>query len=405
MKAIIMAAGKSTRTYPLTLTRPKPLLKVLNKPILAHQLEALQGFVDEAVLVVGYLHEQIRECFGEEYGGIRIRYVEQKEQLGTGHAVLQCAEAVSEPFLVMNGDDLFARGDLERMSQAHQAALVKKVEDPRLYGIYEVTDGDRVVRIVEKPTDVFSNLANIGVYKFEPNVFDVLRNTKPSVRGEIEITCAVQTLAETSDFRVVPMQEYWLPVGYPWHLLEANEYFIKNRMEPAIHGEVSPLAQLNGPVYVGEGSKVQAGVVIDGPVYIGKGCSVGPNCYLRAGTTLCDGAKAGHCVELKNTILMDGAAVPHLSYVGDSVLGEKTNFGAGTITANLRHDNKNISAMVKGARVDSGRRKLGAMVGDGVHTGINTCLYPGRMLWPHTITYPGECVRKDVTEIRRTPQK
>ena len=93
MKAVILAAGKSTRTYPLTLTRPKPLLPILNKPILAHQLDALHGLIDEAVIVVGYLQEQIHERFGDAYRGIRMTYVEQREQLGTGHAVLQCRDA------------------------------------------------------------------------------------------------------------------------------------------------------------------------------------------------------------------------------------------------------------------------------------------------------------------------
>lgn len=404
MKAIIMAAGKSTRTYPLTLTRPKPLLKVVNKPILAHQLDALGGLVDEALVVVGYRKEQIAETFGDAYNGIRLRYVEQKEQLGTGHAALQCAEYVDEPVLVMNGDDLYAPADLRRMAEQEQAALVKEVEDPRLYGIYEVTDGNRAVCLVEKPDDVFSNIANIGVYTFQPNVFEVLRKVEPSKRGEIEITSAVQMLAETSDFRVVTVEGYWLPIGYPWHLLEANEYFLHHHFEPVVQGKVSPLAEVNGAVHVGEGSEVRAGVVIDGPVYIGKNCKVGPNCWLRPGATLCDGAHVGHAVEIKNSILFDGAATPHLSYVGDSIIGADSNFGAGTITANLRHDGATVSAYVKGKKVDTGRRKLGAIVADDVHTGINSCLYPGRMLWPGTFTYPGEAVRKDVTEVERPAQ-
>lgn len=404
MKAVIMAAGKSTRTVPLTLTRPKPLLKVLNKPILAHQLDALRGVVDEAVVVVGYRKEMIQMAFGASYEGIRLTYVEQAEQRGTGHALLQCAGRINEPFIAMNGDDLYASSDLAQLAAADQACLVKRVSDPRLYGICEVIDGNRLVRLIEKPTEITSDLASIGAYKFTPAVFDVLQAIEPSPRGEIEVTDAVQRLAETSDFRVVEVSGYWLPIGYGWNLLEANEYFIDAFLERGIHGEVSPAAHINGRVYIGEGSVVRSGVVIDGPVYIGKHCSVGPNCWLRPGTTLCNGAKVGHAVEVKNSILFDGAAVPHLSYVGDSVIGEKTNFGAGTITANLRHDGANIQSFVNGRMVDTGRRKLGAIVGDGVHTGINTCLFPGRKLWPHVITFPGECVRRDVTDVQRLPQ-
>ena len=104
----------------------------------------------------------------------------------------------------------------------------------------------------------------------------------------------------------------------------------------------------------------------------------------------------GQSCEIKNSILFDGCAVPHLSYVGDSIIGERTNFGAGTITANVRHDGGTIKSMVKGEMIDTGRRKLGAIVGDHVHTGIKTSLYPGRKLWPGTCTRPGEAVARDI---------
>ena len=396
MKAVIFAAGKSTRTYPLTLTRPKPLLPVANKPIGAHQIEALPASVDTVIMVVGYREEMIRAYFGAEYGGRKIEYVTQTEQKGTGHALLQCAPLISEPFLAFNGDDLYARDDFEALSKQEQAALVKTVADPRLFGIYEVTDGNRVVRLVEKPKEVFSNLANIGAYKFTPEVFEVLAHTPPSERGEIEITCAIQTLAERGDFRAVTAERYWLPIGYAWDLLDANLYMLENHMPVEIHGEVSPAAHVHGPLYVGKGSAVLPGVYIEGPVMIGEGCKVGPNCYLRPGTVLGRGCKVGQGCEVKNSILMDGASVPHLSYVGDSVIGEKANLGCGTVTANYRHDGKNHRSQIKDVLVDTGRRKLGAIIGDGVHTGIHTSIYPGRKLWPHTSTLPGEVVREDV---------
>jgi UDP-N-acetylglucosamine diphosphorylase / glucose-1-phosphate thymidylyltransferase / UDP-N-acetylgalactosamine diphosphorylase / glucosamine-1-phosphate N-acetyltransferase / galactosamine-1-phosphate N-acetyltransferase len=405
MQAVIMAAGRSTRTYPLTLTRPKPLLPVMNKPILAHQLDALQGLVDGVVLVVNYRREQIEERFGDEYNGLPLKYVVQNDPLGTGHAVLQCADLVSEPFLAMNGDDLYAPGDLRRLAEEEQAALAKEVPDPRLYGIYELTDGNRAVRLVEKPVDVFSNLANVGAYKFTPDVFDVLAETEASERGEIEITSAIQTLAETGDFRVVTMDGYWLPVGYPWHLLDVNEHFLRTEGQLDIKGEVDPHAHINGRVAIGAGTVVRSGVVIDGPVCIGENASLGPNCWIRPGTTIGNGCRVGQASEIKNSILMDGAAVPHLSYAGDTVIGEGSNFGAGTITANVRHDGKNVQSMVKDQLVDSGRRKLGAIVADNVHTGIHTSIYPGRKLWPNTSTYPGETVTKDITEVRRRPPR
>ena len=396
MKAVIMVAGQSTRTYPLTLTRPKPLLKVANKTILARQLDALTSVVDEAVLIVHYLKEQIIEAFGDRYGSIKLTYVDQPEPLGTGHAVLMAADAIGEPFLAMNGDDLYAPEDLRALAECAQGALVKEVPDPRLYGIYEVTGDDLAVRIVEKPKDVFSNLANVGAYKFTPQIFDVLRDTPPSERNEIEVTSAIQTLAEQGDFHVVRTQGYWLPIGYPWHLLDANEYLLKTRQEIAIEGDISPHAHITGDVAIGPGTVVRPGAIIEGPVAIGANCTIGPNCWVRPGTSIGDGCRVGQAVEIKNSILMDGAFVSHLSYVGDSVIGEHANFGAGTITANVRHDGATIRSMVKGELIDSGRTKLGAIVGDHVHTGVHTSIYPGRKLWPHTGTRPGETVAKDV---------
>lgn len=395
MKAVIMAAGKSTRTYPLTLTRPKPLLKVANRPILAHQIDALSGVADAIVLVVGYRAEMIRETFGDRYGDTPIQYVTQTEQRGTGHAILQCAGVLDGPFLAMNGDDLYAPEDLARVAIEEQAALAMNVPDPRLYGIYEVAGDHRAVRLVEKPTEIFSHLANIGVYKFTPDVFDVLRHTEPSIRGEIEITSAVQTLAERGLFRVVETTGYWVPIGYPWHLLDANALML-SRMKPCVEGQVHPAAIVNGCVSIGKGTVVHSGVVIDGPVAIGEHCSIGPNCCLRPGTSIGNGCRIGPSVEIKNSIFMDGAFACHLSYVGDSVVGENANLGCGTVTSNVRHDGGYHRSMVNGVLVDTGRKKLGAIIGDNVHTGIHTSLYPGRKLWPGATTRPGEAVSKDI---------
>jgi len=397
MKAVIMAAGKSTRTYPLTLTRPKPLLKVANKMILARQLDALGPLVDGVVLVVGYMAPRIEETFGRQYNGLPLTYIEQKEQLGTGHAILQCADCVGEPFLAVNGDDLYDPTDLAKLASVDgQAALAKAVPDPRLYGIFEVDDDNWAVRLVEKPAEVFSNLANVGAYRFTPEVFDVLDDTAPSERGEIEITCAIQALADHGAFRVVEMEGYWLPIGYPWHLLDANAYMLEHELEHNVQGEVSPAAHITRPVAIGKGTVIRAGVVIDGPVLIGEECTIGPNCWLRPGTTLGNRCRVGQGSELKNSVLMDGAAAPHQNYVGDSVVGEKTNLGCGTVTANVRNDGGNVKSMVKGKLIDTGRRKLGAIIGDHVHTGIHTAIYPGRKIWPHAATRPGEQVQRDI---------
>lgn len=393
--AVILAAGKSTRTHPLTLTRPKPLLPILNKPIIQHQLEALRGVVDRVVIVVGYRADMIREALGTSFDGMAIAYVEQTEQKGTGHAVLCCREAVKGPFIAINGDDLYHTDDLKALAERENASLVKTVEDPRLYCIYETKD-DRVVRIEEKPKEIFSNLAGIGAYSFTPDVFDVLEKTAPSSRGEIEITSAIQTLAETGGYRVVPAKGFWLPIVYPWNLLDASTALMDEGFVNRIKGEVKRGAHVQGKVTIGTGTLIRPGVVIDGPVIIGDDCVIGPSCWIRPYTTIGSGCKVGQGVEIKGSIIMDGARVPHLTYVGDSVVGCDANLGCGTVTANFRHDGANHRSMIKGELVDTGRRKLGAIIGDHVHTGINTSIYPGRKLWPNTSTLPGQVVDRDI---------
>ncbi len=396
MKAILMSAGKSTRTYPLTLTRPKPLLKIANKPILAYQLEALKGMVDSVILVVGYRKEMIQEAFGDSYQGMPIEYIVQNDLKGTGHALLQCADKVDGPFIAMNGDDIYDAQDIGRLLNVECGALAKEVADPSLYGIYECDEAGKALDLTEKPEKPASSLANMGVYRLDASVFDILRQTEPSERGEIEITSALAELINRGTLEVVRAEGYWLPIGYPWHLLEANEFILNDALRPSIEGEVSDGAHLQGIVVVGRGSIIRPGVVIDGPVVIGRNCHIGPNCWLRPGATIGDNCKVGQGCEVKNSILFDGAAVPHLSYVGDSIIGENTNLGCGTITANYRHDGGYMKSMVQGKAVLTGRRKFGTVIGDNVHTGINTCIYPGRKLWPNTSTLPGEIVRKDI---------
>ena len=398
MKAIIMAAGQSTRTHPLTLTRPKPLLRVMDKTIIEHQLDALTGVVDTAIIIVGYMKEMIMDAMGDSYGAITIKYVEQKKQLGTGHAVLQCADLIEEPFIAINGDDLYDSNDLSKLALESNAVLVKPVDNPSIYGIIEANSDGKVMSLVEKPSEPVSNLASVGAYKFTPEIFNILENTDRSERSEIEITSAIQILIEKGDFRAVEMEGYWLPVAYPWHLLEANEYFLNTKLKNEIHGDVNPAAQINGDVYIGEGAVIMPGVLIDGPVYIDDNCIIGPNCWLRPYTTLGKGCRVGQASETKNVVFFDGAAAPHQNYIGDSVIGEKVNLGCGTVTANLRHDNANVKSMVKGELVDTGRRKCGTFIGDHVHTGIHTDILPGRKLWPNTITQPGQVVRRDIEE-------
>lgn len=185
-------------------------------------------------------------------------------------------------------------------------------------------------------------------------------------------------------------------ITYAWDLLRANAEAMTSRKTYVQESGAHASLYVDGRLQLGKGTKILPGVVIEGDVIIGDNCKVGPNCYIRGSTAIGDKCHVGQAVEIKNSILLSGTNVGHLSYLGDTILGEKVNFGAGTITSNLRHDGGPHRSPVAGRMVDTGRRKLGAIVGDGVHTGIHTSLYPGRKLWPKTSTLPGAIVDKDI---------
>ena len=395
VQAVILAAGKSTRMYPLTLTRPKPLLPVLNRTIIERTLEQIYSLVSEIIIVVGYKKEMILDHLGASYRGVPLRYVIQKEQLGTGHALMLVRPYLKGRFVVINGDDLYHKDDIRSLLSHKYALLVNEVEDPRIYGVI-VTDGDRVRKLVEKPKRPPSDLANTGVYALDLAIFDL--DLKKTSRDEYEIVDYINYLIKHSEVNYHTVKHYWLPIGYPWQLLNAHEFFIEHIKRSAIRGKIEPKVSIKGNVIVESGAVVRSGTYIEGPAIIGKNCIVGPNTYIRKGTVLGAGSKVGNGCEIKNSILFEHVKVGHLSYVGDSILAEDVSLGAGTITANLRHDGKGVKSAVKGNLVDSGRRKFGAILGAGVHTGIHTSIYPGRKMWPGTSTLPSQTVKYDMME-------
>ncbi len=198
---------------------------------------------------------------------------------------------------------------------------------------------------------------------------------------------ALQIEADKASFQIV----------YPWHILAINEDALSDVAEK-IDGCVRERVTIDGTLVLGEGSTILPGVYIEGIAVVGKNCKIGPNCYIRGTTYVADSCHIGQAVEVKNSILMTKVAAGHLSYIGDSIVCPKTNFGAGTIISNFRHDGKNHRSMVDGVLVDTGRRKFGAIIGDNVHTGIHSSIYPGRKLWPDVSLRPGFVVQKDLKE-------
>lgn len=399
MKGVILAAGKGTRMGPLTESRPKGMLPVANKPLLEHIILSLkEAGISEFLVVIGYRKEKIIDHFKDGSSlGVSIQYVEQNKQMGTADAVAAARNLVDERFLVTNGDVIAGSSDIKKLFNTKGDAVLaaKKVTVPEDYGILFVK-GSRIEKLVEKPKESTSDLANAGIYVFSPAIFDAIDNTKPSRRGEYEITDSIQFLIDHGNGPSCVVLEKLQDIGFPWHLLEANEMLLNNRVDWDVMGEIEPYATLKGNVAVGEGTIIRNGAYIVGPAVVGKNCDIGPNCYIRPATSIGDGVRIGNGVEVKNSIVMGTTHIGHLSYVGDSIIGEGCNFGAGTKVANLRHDGKTILVELGGRKFDSGRRKLGVIMGDNVHTGINSMINVGATVAGRAFIDPGEFVKGSV---------
>jgi bifunctional UDP-N-acetylglucosamine pyrophosphorylase/glucosamine-1-phosphate N-acetyltransferase len=397
VKAVLLAAGEGQRLLPVTSTRPKHLIKVAGKPILQFCIDAVKtAGLSEVIIVTHYMSDKIREYFGDGSSqGLKISYVEQKELLGTGNAALAAKAYVDndDEFVLVYGDLLFASDTVKQAITLYRALKCEAVmaavtvDNPENYGVVEFTKDKTLWRIVEKPQigKAPSNLVNAGIYVFSKAFFEKIGQIKKSIRGEWELTDALTAIAlEGKTVRVVELDKTaWLDVGRPWDLLDANTWALK-QIEPKVLGTVESGAHLIGPVHVAKTARIRSGAYIEGPVFIDEEADIGPNCYIRANTSLGKKTRVGNAVEIKNSLIMDNTHIGHLSYVGDSIIGEKCNFGAGTITANLRFDNNNIKMTIKNKKIDTGKRKLGIVMGDNTKTGIHTTFMPGTKINANT---------------------
>lgn len=405
MKAVVLAAGEGVRLRPLTVTRPKHLIPVGGKPLLENTLLAVKSAgLDEAVIIVHYMAEKIKEHFGDGSKlGMKLEYVLQREVRGTADAVIPAEPYVSDDFLMLYGDLYVTTKVVKAVLKAHEsegnpaAMAVVPVKQPEHYGIIKL-DGSRVTNIIEKPKpgEAPTNLANAGVYVLPTLIFEKIRQTPPSPRGEYEITDSLRFLAQEQPLVAVQISpEEWLDVGRPWDLLEANRRVLANA-ELKVNGYVEEGARLVGPVGVSAGARVRSGAYIEGPVFIGENSDIGPDCFIKPYTSIGEDVHIGNACKVENSIIMDKTKIGHACYIGDSIIGRECDFGAGTKTVNCSLDGETIKITVKNQIIDSERTRLGAIIGDGVKTGANVVFMPGIKAGPNSRINSNIVVHQDV---------
>ncbi len=276
MKGLILSGGEGTRLRPITHTSAKQLVPVANKPILFYGIEAIRdaGITDIGI-IVGDTEEEIREAVGDGSAwGIRVTYVRQEQPLGLAHAVLTAEEFLGDsPFVMYLGDNLIKEGisslvDQFQAMQPDAMILLAHVSQPERFGVAEL-DGERVVRLIEKPSEPPSDLALVGVYMFKPCIFDACHAIEPSWRNELEITDALQHMIDHG-CHVEPhlIDGWWKDTGHLEDLLEANRIILES-LEPSCLGEVDKESSVTGRVVIEKGAEI-INSTVRGPAIIGE---------------------------------------------------------------------------------------------------------------------------------------
>jgi glucose-1-phosphate thymidylyltransferase len=326
MKALVLSGGKGTRLYPLTYTSAKQLIPVANRPVLFRVLDTLiEAGLTDIGIVVGDTAEEIIEAVGEgSQWGARITYIRQEAPLGLAHAVKISQDYLGEErFVMFLGDNVIEGGIVGLVEQFEKSdwnaqIVLKRVKDPRRYGVAELKGG-RVVKLVEKPQKPKSDLALVGIYMFDRHVFEAVSAIRPSWRGELEITDAIQYLIDNG-YTVYPYihEGWWIDTGKREDLLEANRLVLEE-LVPKVEGYVDRDSQLNGKVTVERGAEVIRSV-IRGPAIIGEetriiNSYIGPFTSIYHHVTIED-SEIEHCIVLENSSIID---IPHR--IEDSLIG------------------------------------------------------------------------------------
>ncbi|MDD5318175.1 MAG: sugar phosphate nucleotidyltransferase [Candidatus ainarchaeum sp.] len=403
MKAVILAAGEGRRMRPLTFTRPKCMIPIAGKPILEHVVEGVKAAgVRDVMIVVKYMGEKVRAHFGDGRDfGVKISYAEQGAKYGTAAAFASAKGFVDgEEFLGVAGDVVVDPGAIRKVVSAHSGKItmgLKAVDNPSKYGVVKLEKG-RVTEFAEKPEKPESDLVNTSIYCFGEGAMDALEGAPKTVRGEYEITGVIQSLAEKGQASGVEIGEYWMDVGMPWQFLDASGHIIGG-MKAENRGEVEN-STIKGKVVVEKGAKIFNSYV-EGPAYIGRNSVVGPFVYIRPATAVGGNCSLSSGTTVKNSILMDGVNAKHLTYIGDSIVGENCNFGAGTQVANYKFDASSVRMRVGEINYDTEKHKLGVVIGDNVKTGVLSCAMPGKTIGDGCWIGAGVVVNKDIGRNRK----
>lgn len=388
------------------LTEDKLLLKFLGRSLLEHQVDkVVQAGLRDFVIIANPLNRDRIQAIFDRLSGVSAQLVVQDEPLGIADALVRARPYLDGETLIVNPNDVFDGAAYGRLLEARgpvgPAAHILGYRVKEYFpGGYLVVDADgRLTKIVEKPGagNEPSDLVNILLHLHTDTGLLFEKVSQVQTSNDDVYECALDLMAKSgAAVKVVPYEGYWSAIKYPWHIFAAIKYFI-DRSKPYIaeSAQISPRATVEGQVIIEDGVKVLEGAVIRGPAYVGRNSIIGNNALVRGYSHIGSGCVVGYCTEIKGSYVGDDCWF-HSTYAGDAIIADNCSFGAGTVLANFRFDERNMSLRVGNESVDTGLDKLGAMIGENSKTGINAGILPGVRVGSNTFVGPHVCLTADV---------
>jgi len=371
MKAVILAAGEGKRLRPYTENIPKVMLPIVNKPILEYVFDAVANSgIDEIIVVVGYKKEVILEYF-KDYKKAKITYVIQDKQLGTAHALLQAKKYISQPFIVLSGDNIIDKNSISKLISDNSiySILIKEHPHPSKYGVVFL-EKNYLKEIVEKPKEEMGKFISTGIYKLPKSVFTIIEDL--ASEGIYALSSVIQTIVNQQEEVNTILAESWMDIVYPWDLIKVNETMIYEAPS-SISGTIEKGVTIKGDVLVGKNTTIYSGCYIVGPVVIGDGCEIGPSVCIFPSTTIGDNSVVHPFSQIRNTIVMENVHVGSNSLLKNSIIGKGTiidnNFSSinGTTTVEIEGEFKKL-------------KNMGAMIGDDCNIGSSVIVDSGKII-------------------------